>query len=56
MKGNKTYFKCKKIGIDIVKNTITRTTPIIISCNDIEDSEKRIRMFFTIAKEAFMYD
>ena len=54
---NKTiHFKCKKIGIDKVKNTITRTTPIIVSCNDVKDAENRVRMLFNIQKELFIYD
>ena len=53
---NSTYFECKKMGVDIVKSTITRTTPIIVSCNDFENPEKEIKMFFNLNRESFMFD
>lgn len=53
---NSTHFICKKIGSDNVKNNITRTTPIVISCNDIIDYEKRTRILFNLEREKFMFD
>ena len=51
-----TTFECKKIGIDIVEKTITRTTPIVISCNHFDNPLKEMRLTFSLNREIFMYD
>jgi hypothetical protein len=47
---------CKKIGVDTVKNIITRTTPIVVSCNYYDEAIKEMRMFFNFNREMFMFD
>ena len=50
-----TTFSCKKIGVDYSNNNITRTTPIVVSCNYNRYAEKDMLRKFNMTKELFMY-
>ena len=43
--GNKKIFECKKIGIDIAKSNITKKLPVVVSCNDVKEPEKAMRLY-----------